>query len=180
MRRMLVGAVAAAGLVLAACSDSATQPSGSADDYSLVMFGGSGSALEGTMGPQGPRPFDGRSGVPHLPDSLALTADQQAQIKALRDAFIAAHQTQIDALHAIFEEAHTARENGATRDEVRAILEGGRTIGEALRPDVEALHTAIQNVLTAEQKAWLESHRRQPPEGLGRGRGPGGRGGPPR
>ena len=178
MRRMLIGAVAAAGLALAACSDSPTQPSGNEDDYSLEMFGQSGAALEGTLGPQGGRPFDGRSGAPRLPEALALTAEQQAEIAALRDAFKAAHQTEIDALHAIFEEAHDARDNGATREEVRAILEEGRTIGESLRDDVQALHEAIRDVLTDEQQAWLESHRPAAPRGMGEG--PRGPGGPPR
>jgi hypothetical protein len=179
MRRMMIGAVAAAGLALAACSDSPTQPSGNEDDYSLVMFGQPGSALEGTLGQQNGRPFDGRSGIPRLPDELALSAEQQAEITALRDAFKAAHQAELDALHAIFEEAREARADGATREEVRAILEGGRAIGEGLREDVQALHEAISDVLTEEQSAWLEAHRPPPPRGMD-GQGPRGPGGPPR
>jgi hypothetical protein len=70
-------------------------------------------------------------------------------------------------LHAIFEEAKQARDDGATRSEVRAILEEGRPIGEALRDDVHALHDAIRDVLTDEQQTWLQSHRRAPPRGLG-------------
>lgn len=179
MRRFMLGAVAAAGLVLAACSESPTQPSGNEDDYSLVMFGQPGSALAGTLGPQGGRPFDGRSGAPRLPDELALSAEQQAEIEALRTSFVAAHQADLDAMRAIFEEARAAREDGATREEVRAILEGGRSIGEGLREDVQALHDAIAEVLTDDQREWLESHRPAPPRGLG-GQGPNGRGGPPR
>jgi hypothetical protein len=178
MRRLMLGTVAAAGLMLAACSDSPTQPSGNEDDYSLVMFGQAGSALEGTLGPQGGRPFDGRSGVPRLPQALALSAEQQAEIEALRTAFRTEHQNELDAMRAIFEEARDARESGATRDEIRAILDEGRTIGEGLREDVHALHAAVLAVLTDEQREWLESHRPHPPRGLD-GRGPRGPGGPP-
>jgi hypothetical protein len=162
----MLSAVAAAGLVLAACSDSPTQPSGNEDDYSLVMFGQPGSALEGTLGPQHGRPFDGRSGFPRLPESLAISAEQKAEIAALREAFRAAHQDELDAMRAIFEEAKAAREDGASREDVRAILEEGREIGEGLRADVQALHTAILGVLTDEQREWLESHRPRPPRGL--------------
>jgi Spy/CpxP family protein refolding chaperone len=175
----MLGTVAAAGLVLVACSDSPTQPSENEDDYSLVMFGQSGSALEGTLGPQGGRPFDGRSGAPRLPEALALSDEQRTEIEALREAFKADHQTELDAMRAIFEEARDAREGGASRDEVRAILEEGRTIGQGLREEVHALHEAILGVLTDEQREWLESHRPRPPRGLD-AQGPRGPGGPPR
>jgi hypothetical protein len=161
----MLGVVAAAVLVSGACSDSPTMPAGDADDYSLVMFGEAGAALEGTLGPQGGRPFDGRTGAPHLPEALALSAEQRSQIEALRAEFRTEHEAELDALHAIFDEAHEARDDGATREEVRAILEGGRDIGESLREDVQALHEAIKDVLTDAQRSWIESHRRPPPHG---------------
>ena len=182
MRRKTLAAAMVASLALVACSNDATSPEDSAvaDDYSLVMFGSSGAALETTLGAQSGRPFDGRSGAPRLPEELALTDEQKAEIEALRAAFKTEHQTELDALHAIFEEAKAAREGGATREEVRAILDEGRPIGEALREDVQALHEAIRAVLTAEQQAWIEAHRPAPPHDLdGRPR-PDGRRGQPR
>jgi hypothetical protein len=165
MKRLTSGAAMAAALVLAACSDGGTDPDSlaSEDDYALVMFGDAGSALENTLGPQGARAFDGRTGVRHLPDSIALTAEQRAAIAALREAFRAEHQADLDALRDIFERAHDARAAGASREEVRAILQEGRALAQALHEAVEALHAAIRDVFTDEQLAWLDAHRRRPP-----------------
>jgi Spy/CpxP family protein refolding chaperone len=167
---MLVVAAAA----FAACSnDEPVSPQPAIDDdFALVMFGESGAALESSLGPQGGRPFDGRTAGPPLPDELALTDEQRAEIAALRAAFRTEHQTDLDALRAIFEEARAARAAGATRDEVHAILEGGRDIAGGLREDVQALHAAIRDVFTADQLAWIEANRRRPPGGLGPRRGP--------
>ena len=143
-----------------------------AEDYSLVMFGTDGAALEGTMGSQpGNHPVDGRSGRATLPPELALTDAQKAEIKGLRDAFAAANAAALAQLKAIFEEARAAKQAGKTREEVRAILVKARPIDEGLRPAVKALHEAVWNVHTAEQKAWLIANRPKPPMPLG----PGGR-----
>lgn len=161
MLRKLIAPALAATLVLAACDQSPTAPSAAtADDYALVMFGEAGSSMEGTMGPQaGPRPFDGRSGTPELPDSLRLTQVQRDSIFALRSAFRAAHAAQIDSMQTIFRAAKAAREGGATRDEVRAILVTARPIALSMRPFVIALHLAVRAVLTDAQRAWIEAHR---------------------
>jgi Spy/CpxP family protein refolding chaperone len=160
LRKVIAPAVLALSLGLAACDSPTATQSVSSDDFALVMFGEPGSSLEGTMGPQaGPMPFDGRSGFPPLPDSLKLTQAQKDSIAVLRAAFRAAHAPQLDSLKAIFEAARAARQSGATREEVRAILVTGRPIAEALRPDVVALHQAVRAVLTDAQRAWLEAHR---------------------
>lgn len=184
MRRLtFAAALMAATLMLGACKDSPTQTDQAAasDDYALVVFGVSGAALQSTLGPQSGRPFDGRTGTPHFPDSLALTAEQTAAIDALRSTFETTHQAQLDALRAIFEEARAAREAGEPRDSIRAILQESRAIGEAIRGAVEALHQSILGVFTDEQHAWLEAHRPPPPRDMdGRQHPPGpGRGGPP-
>ena len=161
MLRKLIAPALAATLVLAAC-ESSTAPAAttSEDDFALVMFGEAGTSLENTMGPQtGARPFDGRSAFPPLPDSLQLTQAQRDSITALRTRFRAANQSTLDSLKAIFEAAKTARQGGATREEVRAILVTGRPLAEALRPKVIILHMAIRAVLTDAQRAWLEANR---------------------
>lgn len=161
LRKLIAPAVLAVSFTLTAC-ESVTAPNQqiASDDYALVLFGESGSSLEGTMGPQeGARPFDGRSRGPQLPDSLALTQAQKDQIAALRTAFRTANAGALDSLKAIFEKARDARKAGATREEVRAILVTGRPIGEALRPKVQALHEAIKAVFTPAQRAWLEANR---------------------
>ncbi|MFM8302096.1 MAG: hypothetical protein ACKORK_08970 [Gemmatimonadota bacterium] len=140
-----------------------------AEDYALVMFGEQGSSLEGTMGSQPPNhPVDGRSGTRALPPELALTDAQKAQIKTLRDKFAAENATAIAAMKAIFDEARAARQGGATRAEVMAILVKGRPIAETLRPKVRALHEAIWNVHTEAQKAWIIANRPKMPAPLPR------------
>ncbi len=167
-RRLLVPTLTAA-LVLSACAELPTTATASlSDDFSLVMFGPSGAALEGTMGQQGPRPFDGRSQQRQLPDSLALTEAQKTAMQELRTAFRTEHAAQLDSLRAVFQKARDARRNGASREEVQAILQTGRPIAEALRPAVQALHEAIRAVLTDAQRAWLDANR--PPMGQRRRR----------
>lgn len=160
-----------ASLVLAGCSgDRSTGPNNgtaSEDDYALVMFGPMGAALETTLGPQASdRPFDGRSGWARLPEELALTDEQRAEIQALREAFRTEHADELEDLRAIFQEARAAREAGATREEIRAILVQGREIAMGLHLAVFELHQAIKGVFTAEQLAWLEAHRPWPPRDL--------------
>lgn len=175
MRRLTraVSMVVVSAAALAACSndDPVSPTSEIDDDFALVMFGESGAALENTLGEQRGAPFDGRTACAALPDELALSDEQRAEIAALREAFRTEHQAELDALRAIFEEARAARRAGATREEVRSILETGRGIAESLHDDVQALHEAIRAVFTDEQLAWIDSHRRRPP-GLGPHRGP--------
>lgn len=168
-KRLMIPALAAT-VALTACELTPTGPTAGAvdDDYALVIFGDAGAALEGTMGPQdGPRPFDGRTGRPELPDSLKPTTAQLDSIAVLREAFKTAHAEELAALKAIFDEARAARQGGATREEVRAILAEGRAIHEALRPDVQALHEAIRAVFTDAQRAWLAAHRPPRPRPMG-------------
>jgi len=162
MLRKIIAPALAATLVLAAC-DKAAEPTAPSvqEDYALVMFGEMGSSLEGTLGPQDTdRPFDGRTyrRAP-FPDSIALSQVQKDSIAALRAAFRAAHAPQLDSLAAIFAEARAAREAGATREEVRAILATAWPIALLIRVDLVDLHYAIWSVFTPEQKAWVIAHR---------------------
>jgi hypothetical protein len=162
LRRIIAPAVLAVSLTLAACdTSSSTGSTAPAQDYALVMFGEAGSSLEGTMGtpPTDGRPFDGRTYRREFPDSIALSEEQKAEIAALRAAFRAEHATELDSLRTIFQAARAAHEAGATREEIRAILEEGRDIAIAIRVDLVDLHYAIWNVFTDAQKAWIVSHR---------------------
>lgn len=161
MLRKLLVPVFIGTLALGACDESPVEPTGpQADDYALLMFGEAGSALEGSMGQQdAERPFDGRTLFRRLPVELALSAEQLEAIEALRVAFRAEHQAQVDALQAVFAEARAAREAGASREEIRAILMEGRDLAMALRFPVWQLHEAIREVLTEEQRFWLDTHR---------------------
>lgn len=150
--------------LLTACA-SPVAPTIPAEDYSLVVFGETGAALEGTLGEQHRgHPTDGRTaGFARLPDSLKITATQAAAIKTLRDQFRQTHQEQLVALRAVFVQAREARRGGATREEVRAILLEARPITEALREPTRRLHIAIFAVLTPAQRNWLITNRPRPP-----------------
>ncbi len=163
IRRAGLTSAAALALTLAACSkDSATEPTETLvpDDYALVVFGETGAALAGTLGDSpADRSFDGRRGAPdHRPD-LALTPEQRTQILALRLAFREANQADLEAMRAVFAEARAAREAGATREEIHAILAAARPIADRLRENVRALHEAILALLTDEQRAQLRRNR---------------------
>jgi len=164
LRKVLAPALAAT-LLFAACDKSPTgvTAASATDDYALLMFGEAGSALEGTMGPApAGMPFDGASAYHRLPDAIALTPEQIAAIRALREAFKADHAAEIATLREIFMRARAAREAGATRDEVHAILMEGRDTAIALRPYVIALREGIWDILTPAQREWLFTHRRLP------------------
>ena len=154
-------------LSIAACDVGSTEPSAVDADYALTLFGDAGAALETTMGPQGPRPFDGRSrGFSRLPTELALTIDQEVQIAGLRNAFRTANASVLADLRSIMEAARAARAAGETREEVRTIRIDARPIAESLRPAVQTLHESVKALLTSEQSAWLKANR--PPRRFGR------------
>lgn len=93
-----------------------------------------------------------------FPDSLKLTTAQETQIKALYEQFRHATKAEREALAAIMKQAREAAHAGKSREEVRAILAQGDPIRVRLEAAEKKLHNDILAVLTAEQKAWLQSH----------------------
>ena len=152
MKLRIVSLLTAAAFI-AACDNSATGPN--AEEAALLRFDAQATLDSASLVPRGPA-YDNEG----PPDALKLTDAQKAAIKALHDAFQAAHKTQFDQLKAIHEQAAAAIKAGKTREEVRAILEKARRIMESMKADFEALRAAIANILTAEQKAWAAAHRR--------------------
>lgn len=113
-----------------------------------------------------------------------LTDAQKAQIQALRDAFNAANKADLDAVKAAMDEAREAREDGASRAEIEAILATVKDAMERLHAAGEQLRADIDSVLTAEQRASncfgraLGGPGGMGPGGMGPGgMGSGGRGG---
>jgi Spy/CpxP family protein refolding chaperone len=92
-----------------------------------------------------------------LPESIALTAAQQAQIRSLLTRFAEATKADHELLATIGREVLEAIKAGKSREEIRALLARGDAARERLRAAEAALRTAIEAVLTAEQKAWLAS-----------------------
>src|SRR3954452_2416812 len=102
----------------------------------------------------------------------SLTDSQKGQVRALTDAFVKAHAAQLDSLRTIMEAARQAREAGKTPEEVRAVMEQGKPISDALAPARKEFSETVVTYLTPSQ---LAAGCIPPAPG-----GPGGRrGGPP-
>jgi Spy/CpxP family protein refolding chaperone len=154
MRKLLLALLVAA----AACSE-ATGPLGDLvafDESAILGFAGSSSREPGSRW---------LGNLHRLPSSLALTDTQKSKIDALVAQFETSTKTIRDQLAAIGKEAHAAAEAGKTREEVQAILAKGNALREQLHAAETALHTAIEAVLTAEQKAWLAANEPGPRDG---------------
>lgn len=153
MRRIALAVIAT--LAVAACSKDTTAPA--SDSLLNEFLLGSSGALTSAGG------YDGdlyqQRLINGLPDELKLTPDQQAKIKALIQAFEAATKADHDAFNAIMRQAKDAIIAHKSRDEVKAILDQGIAIRSRLSAAEAALRSAIEAVLTPEQKAWLDAHR---------------------
>jgi Spy/CpxP family protein refolding chaperone len=164
MKPFRIMPLVAVAALLAACDHGPTQPTSAAqldlvDPYVLTFNATNG--LPGAPfhipGP-GSRPDARGPGAP-FPDSLKLTDAQKAAIQALLDGFNTVHKTDLAALKTIHDQAQAAMQAGKTRAEIRAILDTAKPVLERMHTEFDALHTAIENVLTAAQKAWIASHK---------------------
>jgi Spy/CpxP family protein refolding chaperone len=84
---------------------------------------------------------------------FALTDAQKTEITGLIAAFNEANRADLEAVKAVFEEARAAYQNGASREQIRAILNKAAAAMQRLRTAHEALNASIRAVLTAEQLA---------------------------
>jgi Spy/CpxP family protein refolding chaperone len=104
-------------------------------------------------------PANGRGPGAAFPDSIKLSDAQKSQIQSLVDAFRSANSADLEAMKAAHVAAREARKAGKSREEIRAILEGAKTAAGRVHTNAQALRTAIQGVLTASQRAWIEAHK---------------------
>ena len=148
-----IALVSAAALVLAACSTDTTAP---ATTDLTIGTGAFGTALTAAGGYDADlyqnRLFNA------LPDSLQLSADQQAKIKALVTAFDAATKTDRDSLNVILGQARTAAQSRAGADSIAKILARGLEITARLAAAEAKLKFDIDAVLTPDQRAWIAAH----------------------
>ncbi len=152
MRGIAFITIAAAALV--ACSNESTAPS--ASDINLDA-GAYGTALT-IAGGYEPELYQERL-TNGLPDSLKLTSDQQAQIKALIEAFNKSTKADHDALGALLGKAKDlgrAKTTGA--DSVAKLLAKAGEITQRLAAAQAKLKADIGAILTPEQRAWLATH----------------------
>jgi Spy/CpxP family protein refolding chaperone len=134
-------------LLAAACSDGVSPSPEPAFDEAAVL--GYSASLTSDPGSR----YLGH--LHRLPEAIALTAAQQAQIQTLLTRFAEATKPDHELLATIGREMMEAIKAGKSRDEIRAILARGDAARERLRAAEAALRTAIDAMLTAEQKAWL-------------------------
>lgn len=87
------------------------------------------------------------------PTPCTLAEGQQSRIGALLAAYEQANRSDLDAINAALAQAKTAQKNGATREQISAILNPVKAAMERVRAAGEALQKAIQGVLTPEQLA---------------------------
>lgn len=86
------------------------------------------------------------------PGDLRLTEGQIAQIRALQQAFLAAIHDDLAVIKAVVQEAREAAQNGATREEIHAILARADQARENIRQAELRLRQAILDILTPEQR----------------------------
>jgi Spy/CpxP family protein refolding chaperone len=98
-------------------------------------------------------------GGARLPDDLQLTAEQKAAIAALHDAFAQENADEIAALREIEKQLHQLRRSRGSRAEAQALMAEAHTIMTGLADEFAALQDAIWAIYTAEQQAWIESHK---------------------
>lgn len=133
-------------------------------------------AQRGRGGPPGPGGGPPGGMMRCMESADSLTDTQKAQVKALSDAYVAAHKSSLDSLRAIMEAARAAREAGQTQEQVRAIMDQSRAINEALAPARKEYAESVIKLLSPSQIA----SGCVPPAPGGGPMGGRGRGGPPR
>jgi Spy/CpxP family protein refolding chaperone len=156
MRRIVGLAIAAA--IFAACSNETTAPNVPEPTVNTTAFGSALTSAGGYDASLYPTRLTNS-----LPDSLKLSADQQARIKALVEAFQAATKADRDSLTALLRDVHTVwgARPGASADSVGKLIARAMTITARLAAAEAKLKSDIDGVLTADQRAWIAAH--QPP-----------------
>jgi hypothetical protein len=97
-----------------------------------------------------------------LPASLQLSDAQGTQSRSLMGAYRASHKDDLAALASVAHQVHAAARTSGVRMTVgqrRALLAQTAPARQRLIAANKALHTQIQQVLTADQRTWLALHR---------------------
>lgn len=158
MRFRLLSLVAAL-VVAAGCSNDTTAPAGreTAPEESLAQVLATTTPEAAAMAAEAPV----MRGLHALPDSLKLTREQKATIRALLEAHAKARQADLEQMKAIRAAVEAARKAGAPPAEIAKLMEQGAAIAARVLESLRTLEAAILDVLTPAQRAWVESHAPQ-------------------
>jgi Spy/CpxP family protein refolding chaperone len=147
---------------VAACANDVTAPTTvPSPDNSLTAV------TTDSVGPWGfgRRGFGLMDGLIHarrLPASLQLSDAQRTQIRSLISAYRASHKDDLAALASVAKQAHAAARTSGLRmtgEQRRALFARTAPARQRLVTANMALHAQIQQLLTADQRTWLASHR---------------------
>ncbi len=146
MRLKTISALVAATAILAACSDSATEPTASLESELQELVFDMGAAPNELAAVQ-----DRRDGPRTMParQRPRLTEAQRQCIHDAVEEFRTENKDVLEQLHAIHLKARAARAAGATRAEMAAIFEEAKPLLQSLRAAHEALHKEIRACLAS-------------------------------
>jgi Spy/CpxP family protein refolding chaperone len=150
-----------AGGMLAGCGKEPTGLASPTPQPGVTPAGGAAGEV-GAFGMGGMAGRPGAGLLRRLPPNLALTAAQKQSIAGYVKSFAEATKSDRQALVALLKQARDARQGGASKDQVKAILEQGKAIRQRIQPARQQLRQQIEGVLTAEQKAWLTANGPKP------------------
>jgi hypothetical protein len=163
-RATLLAAAAALTLLATACGEGVSTPLAPVDAEALAARNDSAMSAAAQYADRttgGPAVTAAVLGF-RFPAHLALSAAQEAQIRALQAAHAEATRADAAALAAISADARAAMAAGKPRSEVEAILARGRALSERLAASGARLQQAIDAVLTPAQRQWMSTCLRPP------------------
>lgn len=157
----------AALLFAAACDRQPTQPfndTAAIDsiDSAILTFNATYGLPDGPLMGAGAGNLGGMSNATAgaaFPAELRLSDAQKAAIKALREAFATARKADIAKLGALHKAARAAYDAGKRGKDLQPYIDAAKATRTTLKAALDALHTAIWNVLTPAQQAWVSAHK---------------------
>ena len=167
MRHFRALPLVAALLFAAACDRQPTQPfndTAAIDsiDSAVLTFNATYGLPDGPLMGAGMSTAGGMSnataGAP-FPADLRLTTQQRATIQALREAFAITRKADIAKLDALHAAARAAHDAGVKGKALQPYIDAAKATRDSLKAAFDALHTAIWNVLTPAQQAWVSAHK---------------------
>ena len=149
MRRTLALLVLGVGLL--GCSDGPTESAPDMEPTMEQVLGTFSRASTSVLFPEFLR---------RAPDSLRLTADQERRITAAFDAFAAEIAPQMAALRRLLESMPAGDPSAVSPEQRRAFARDAAPLLRAFNDAFQRNQRALESILTAAQRAWLDDYVR--------------------